>query len=176
MVGTILFLHMRCSIRQATTQDAEVVSGILQEAAHWLEQIGKPLWQNNELVPARIATDVAAGLFFLAECSGEAAGTVKFQLEDLEFWPDFPQPDAAYIHRLAVRRRFAGGDVSTALMRWAVDWTRSLGRRYLRLDCDAARPKLRAVYERFGFQHHSDRQVGPYFVARYELAVVVILK
>jgi hypothetical protein len=28
--------------------------------------------------------------------------------------------------------------------------------------------RLRAVYERFGFRHHSDRQVGPYFVSRYE--------
>jgi hypothetical protein len=25
------------------------------------------------------------------------------------------------------------------------------------------------VYERCGFRHHSDRQVGRYFVSRYEL-------
>ena len=36
----------------------------------------------------------------------------------------------------------------------------ALGFRYLRLDC-VATPRLRAVYERFGFEHHSDRQVGP---------------
>jgi hypothetical protein len=35
----------------------------------------------------------------------------------------------------------------------------------------ASLPKLRAVYERFGFVHHSDRQVGPYFVSRYEYRV-----
>jgi hypothetical protein len=34
-----------------------------------------------------------------------------------------------------------------------------------------SRPWLRAVYERSNFRHHSDRQVGPYFVARYELAL-----
>ena len=34
-----------------------------------------------------------------------------------------------------------------------------------------SRDRLRAVYERFGFQHHSNRQVGPYFVARYEVKI-----
>lgn len=58
-----------------------------------------------------------------------------------------------------------------ALMRWAVERAAALGRRYVRLDCEASRLRLRAVYERFGFRHHSDRQVGPYFVARYEYVV-----
>ena len=31
----------------------------------------------------------------------------------------------------------------------------------------ASRPKLRELYERFGFQFHSFREVGPYYVARY---------
>jgi GNAT superfamily N-acetyltransferase len=162
---------MRPSIRQATRQDTEKVAEILCEAARWLEQSGKAMWRNDELVSARIAADVDAGLFFIAECDGEAAGVVKFQLEDGQFWPDEPQSESAFVHRLAVRRRFAGGEVSSALLSWAVERARSLQRDYLRLDCEASRPKLRAVYERFGFVHHSDRQVGPYFVSRYEYRV-----
>jgi hypothetical protein len=30
------------------------------------------------------------------------------------------------------------------------------------------------VYERFGFRFHSDKQVGPYFVARYEYDVLAM--
>jgi GNAT superfamily N-acetyltransferase len=67
-----------------------------------------------------------------------------------------------------VARRFKGQGVSTALLTWAVEHARALGRRYVRLDCDHSRPKLRELYERFGFQFHSYRQVGPYYVARYE--------
>lgn len=162
---------MRPIIRQATPQDVETIGSILGEAARWLAETGQPMWRDNELTPARITEDVAANLFFLAECSGEPSGTIKFQLEDLLFWPDLPQGEAAYIHRLAVRRQFAGQGISTALMQWAVDRARSLGRRYVRLDCEAARPRLRAVYERFGFCHHSDQEVGPYFVSRYEYAI-----
>jgi len=162
---------MRPFIRQATPHDSEKVSAILREAARWLEQSGMVMWRDNELSPARIAADVDVGLFFIAECEGEAAGVIKFQLEDLLFWPDVPQHQSAFVHRLAVRRQFAGGGISSALLQWAIGRARSLGRYYLRLDCEASRPRLRAVYERFGFRHHSNRQVGPYFVSRYEYAV-----
>jgi len=162
---------MRPSIRQATRQDAERVANVLCEAARWLEQSGMPMWRADELLPSRLAADVDAGLFFVAECDAETAGVLKFQLEDDLFWPDAPRTESAFVHRLAVRRQFAGGGISSALLSWAVERARSLGRVYLRLDCEASRPKLRAVYEKFGFVHHSDRQVGPYFVSRYEYRV-----
>jgi GNAT superfamily N-acetyltransferase/catechol 2,3-dioxygenase-like lactoylglutathione lyase family enzyme len=160
---------MHILIRQAEVGETGVVSRVLTGAAEWLRERGTPMWKADELNPERVAGDVAAGLFFVAEVGGEIAGTVKFQLEDLLFWPDQPTGEAAYVHRLAIRREFAGGQVSAALMNWAAKRARSLGRRYVRLDCEASRQRLRAVYERLGFRHHSDRQVGPYFVSRYEL-------
>jgi len=163
---------MKIAIRQAMPRDVKLVSDILGEAALWLDQCGMSLWKVGELSPSNIAHDVNASLFFLAECDGETAGTVKFQLEDLVFWPDVPRDESAFIHRLAVKRAFAGGHVSSILLQWSVERARSLGRRYLRLDCEASRPRLRAVYEHFGFQHHSDRQIGPYYVSRYEYQVV----
>jgi GNAT superfamily N-acetyltransferase len=158
-------------IRQAGVKDCQQVSSILQEAANWLNERGVPLWRDDELRTDRISSEVADGLYFLAEGATGSIATVKFQLEDPLFWPDCPTGEAAFIHRLAVRRSVAGGVVSAAMIRWAIDRTRSLDRQYLRLDCEAARPRLRAIYERFGFRHHSDRQVGPYFVARYEYPV-----
>jgi GNAT superfamily N-acetyltransferase len=165
---------MRLSIRQATARDVDEVAGILREAARWLEESGMAMWREDELLPIRIADDVRSGLFFLAECDGEAAGTVRFQLEDELFWRDVPQDDSAFIHRLAVRRRFAGGEISSALILWAIARTHALGRRYLRLDCEAFRTRLQALYERMGFRFHSNRQVGSYFVARYEYDVTEI--
>ena len=158
-------------IRQATPRDTETISSILSEAAQWLIQNGTPMWKGDELSPARIADDVANGFFYVAECDGEIAGTIKFQLEDTLFWPDVSQAESAYVHRLAVRRRYAGGVVSSAMLNWAVERARALNRRYLRLDCEASRMRLRRVYEQFGFRHHSDRHVGPYFVSRYEVDI-----
>ncbi len=162
---------MRPFIRQATARDTDSVVAILREAARWVEESGRVMWRDSELVPARLAADVEAGLIYLAECGGEAAGTVKFQLDDALFWPDVPAGESAFVHRLAVRLRFAGTGVSRALLDWAVARARFLGRRWLRLDCEASRPRLRAFYEEFGFRHHSDREVGPYFVSRYEMEI-----
>lgn len=162
---------MTLSIRQAAIEDTPVVVQILEEAARWLEQRGQTLWRDAELQTPRIAAEVQQGLYFLAEEAGTAVGTIRFQLQDPDFWPDVPAGEAAFVHRLAVRRSAAGGTVSASLLQWAVERTRSLGLRYLRLDTEASRLRLRAIYEEFGFRHHSDRQAGPYYVSRYEYLV-----
>jgi GNAT superfamily N-acetyltransferase len=165
---------MQLFIRQATAQDIDAMAEILEEAVRWLEEQGMPMWRQDELLPSHIVADVDSGQFFLAECDGVPAGAIRFQLEDRLFWPDLPQDDSAFVHRLAVRRRFAGGEVSSALFLWAIARTHTLGRRFLRLDCEVSRARLRAVYERIGFRFHSNKQVGPYFVARYEYDVTEI--
>lgn len=159
------------SVHQATLDDLNPVSDILTEAATWLEQKNMVLWQQEHIAESVIHRDIEHGLFYIATCEGIAAGIVKFQTEDLTFWPDISQSDSAFLHRLAVRRKFAGGLVSTMLLKWAVERSRELGKHFLRLDCVADRPRLRSIYENFGFKHHSDRQVGAYFVARYEIKI-----
>lgn len=156
------------TVRQAQAPEAAIIQGMLEEAAHWVDALGVVMWDEGELDAQRIARETAAGQFFLAEIGGDPAGAVRFQLEDQLFWPDLDGDDSAFIHRLVVRRRYKGFGVSTALMEWAVAHARSMGKRYLRLDTDASRPKLRELYERFGFQFHSFRHVGPYYVARYQ--------
>jgi GNAT superfamily N-acetyltransferase len=158
-------------IRKAKPEDTEVVAEILREAARWLEQSGMPLWREEELNSAGIAASIAEGQYFIAENAGNPAGTMRFQLEDPAVWPDAHQLEATYVHKLVVRRCYAGAGVSTALLDWAVARTADLGRRHLRLDCHATRPRLRALYEAYGFRHHSDRQVGPVQIARYEYDV-----
>lgn len=162
---------MKQHIRSALTEDTDTVIGILDEAVRWLESRGMPMWRTEELDRGRIKADIEAALFHLVECDGQPAAIFKFQLEDALFWPDIPQGQSAFVHRLAVRRKYSGEGISSTILGWAALKTRSLGRPFLRLDCDAARPRLRAVYERFGFKYHSDRQVGPLYVARYEFDV-----
>ena len=158
-------------MRQATLDDLSTVSEILAEAAAWLDRENMPLWQQEHISLSVIERDIKLGLFYIALCEGIAAGVVKFQTEDLEYWPDIIQSDSIFLHRLAVRRSFAGGSVSTQIFQWAIAYSRELGKHFLRLDCVADRPRLRSVYENFGFKHHSDRQVGAYFVARYEYEI-----
>ena len=155
-------------IRQALSGDLDVIQDMLVEAARWVDALGAIMWSEGELESEAIAREVAAQQFFIASINGMPAGTIRFQERDALFWPDIPHHDSAFVHRLVVRRAFKGQGVSQALLAWSIDRARSLGKRFLRLDCDADRVKLRALYEAAGFRFHSYRQVGPYYVARYE--------
>src|SRR5688500_13385505 len=104
----------RIGTRQATPDDLPSICDVLNEAQMWLGGRGTGMWRASELLPDRLRAAVHDGLFFLAECDGALAGTIKFQLTDPEFWPDVPQDESAFVHRLAVRRSFAGGAVSSA--------------------------------------------------------------
>lgn len=156
------------AVEQAQASDTEDVSSILQEVANWLIDQGTPLWKADELLPGKIRSEVSNGMFWLAKIDGEIAGCVRFQLEDKLFWPDVSANESAFIHRLAVRRKYAGGIVSKTLIDWAKEYARTQGRKYLRLDCESKREKLCHVYEQNGFRKHSETQVGPYGVTRYE--------
>lgn len=159
------------AMRQVRPDEAQVVEAMIREAAAWVDALGVVMWEDGELDAPQIAREVAAGQFHFAEVDGVPAGTVRFQLEDPLFWPDQPAGQAAFVHRLVVRRAFKGMGIAAALLSWAADETRAECRPFLRLDCDAERTKLRQLYESCGFTLHSYRQVGPYYVSRYEMVV-----
>lgn len=162
---------MTITFRPAAGADATLIHEMLLEAARWVDALGVVMWDEGELDRAQTDADVAAGRYVIAEADGVPAGAVRFQLEDRLFWPDIEGDDSAFVHRLLVRRAFKGQGVSQALLAHAVALARSAGKRWLRLDCDAERVKLRQLYEAFGFRLHSYRQVTSYYVARYALDV-----
>lgn len=159
---------MNIKIRQAIANDLGHVASIMEEAAAWLEEISWPLWKDDELNRGAMRADIEAGRIFIGVCDGDVGGTIRYQREDKLFWPDVSTGEAAYVHRIAVLRKYSGGELSRALVDWAAERAKTEGKKFLRLDCESDRQKLRAVYERFGFEYHSDRQVGPYHVARYQ--------
>lgn len=159
---------MAIDIRLAGPADAGAIEEMLLEAARWVDALGVVMWSEGELDSAVIVREVGEGFFALASVDGVPAGAIRFQERDPLFWPDIPQQDSAFVHRLVVRRAFKGQGVSHALLEWSKQRAWSIGRRFLRLDCDVDRAKLRTLYEAAGFRLHSYRQVGPYYVARYE--------
>src|SRR4029078_9488163 len=132
------------ALRQAPSADADAIVETLAEAARWVEELdGTIMWVEGELEQERVRAEADAAMFVVGEVDGLVASAMRFQLKDRLFWPDLDGADSAFVHRLAVRRAFAGQGISTALLEWSVDRARTLGKGYLRLDCDAERSRLR---------------------------------
>jgi GNAT superfamily N-acetyltransferase len=158
---------MKIEIVQADLSEVAEVSAILQEVSGWLINRGIKMWEANELASKDVCEQVEHGMFWLAKIENEFAGCIRFQTEDSEYWDDVPHLDSAFVHRVAVKRKFAGQGVAIAMLDWAKLNAKSLNKKYLRLDCDQ-REKLIKFYESQGFKFHSDKVREPYTVNRYE--------
>ena len=158
------------NIQEARSSDAPMIASVLQEAAEWLAGDGRALWSAAEIGHERVLRDLSSGLFHVAREGEEVAGVMKFELEDVYFWPEVLPGTSAFVHKLAVRRSWAKKGVSTELLSYARTRAQELGRAHLRLDCVADRQGLRNLYEDFGFDLHSVVEIGATSFARYQLS------
>ncbi|MDR2686233.1 MAG: DNA-3-methyladenine glycosylase [Oscillospiraceae bacterium] len=142
-----------------TAGDVDAAIDIMREAARWQIGRGTPLWGLETLTRARL--DNPAGEFIVAWADGtqrsdgappHAAACCLLSFEDKLFWPEIPAGASGFLHKLAVRRKFAGTGVAARLAAHAERLCREKGVPMLRLDTDLRRPKLCAIYEGLGFR------------------------
>lgn len=158
-------------IQQAQPHETPLVAEVLMAAAENLIRRGEMLWSSSEVNEAAIQEHVRAGWYFMASDDEGPVGVFRFQLEDRHFWPEIPEGSSAFVHKVAVHPRAQGRELAQALLAHACELARQHGRQHLRLDCRHGRPKLMSLYERFGFRHHSEKQIGLQRFDRYEIEI-----
>ena len=149
----------RIRVLTAGAGEVDLVAGILDEAALWLESRGLGQWPRPFPVEW-IRSGLAVGTCYLAWDGLMPVGTFSLQPTDPAFWgerPNEPPNYAMYLHRLAVRRSHRG--LGRSLLDYAQVLTRMSGAVCLRLDCMAANPRIRTYYEAAGFEHRGDVDV-----------------
>lgn len=144
-------------IHQAKVEDLELIREILKESALWLRSTGSTQWsdvlegRDNHNVPLAIqrgevyyATigDNPGGMFILwANQSDWDAG----------LWGQDSNEQWLYLHRLAIRRQFAGTELSSFLIQAAKEVSSNRRKKGIRLDCMAEKDYLNQFYLRVGF-------------------------
>ena len=151
-----------------THGEIEIALEIMREAARWLIDTGRPLWRLEDLTREKILQGIAEEDVRVGWVGDEPAAAMILQWRDERFWPQ-ALDDSGYIHKLAMRRKFAGQGIAIHMLDWARQESLRKGTNYLRLDCAGDRPKLCAFYETYGFIQVDRRMVGPYDMAFYEL-------
>lgn len=122
--------------------------------------------------PARLLEDVAEREVWAVWMAGEVAatytlGTTPPHPADPPAWrqPDAP---ALYLSRLAVLPRAQGGGVGAWCMGQVERRGRELGCRAVRFDVLAANERLRAFYQRLGYEPRGERTRGAFTFACYD--------
>jgi GNAT superfamily N-acetyltransferase len=126
-----------------------VAAEIMREAARWTAEQGEALWDLESLTDAALATRCQPHEVFIGELAGEPVVAALIQDRDPDIWPD--DGTALIVHKLAVRRAYAGRGFANRMLDFAGQHARSRQRQWLRLDTDSSRPKLREFYDRAGF-------------------------
>jgi len=171
--GPLLTPAGRITIEQAQPSDLDTVLDILEEAADWLSSRGIDQWQPGVFLRIRrqsIADQVSRGEVYLAKQDGQTVGTLTLQWADKMFWGNVPD-DAGYIHRLAIRRAYAGMELGRHFLQWAEGKVASAGRDYLRLDCMAENQALGQYYEQAGFTYRAEVRGEDWRASPYEKKV-----
>jgi GNAT superfamily N-acetyltransferase len=141
--------------RLAKPDQVDAVLAVLNEAAAWLQDQGITQWPAR-FEPSWIEEAILHGETWLVEVDGAIGGTVTVDWSD-PVWSDVCG-DAAYLHRMAVRRRCRG--LGSVILAWAAEMARQHNSVALRLDCVAFNDRLHAYYETAGFIYRGDVTVG----------------
>lgn len=103
----------------------------------------------------------------------EPAATFILQWADPLYYANVPPNTVGLIHKLAIRRRFAGQHLFTHIIQFCQELCLSRGIHEIQLETDATRPKLMQFYERHGFQR-TYRQSIEEFGKTYDCQYYVI--
>ena len=153
----------RLEVTQAGPADLSVVTQILEEASAWLHGRGIDQWP-KQFSADWIGPPLERGETWLANIDGVVVGTLTLTTSD-PAWPAEPLA-ASYLHRLAVRRSFAG--LGNDLLAWASTEAHRRGHRRLRLDCVSSNLRLRRYYTEAGFIASGEAMVHGTKVALFE--------
>jgi hypothetical protein len=100
------------NVRVACSGDIDEVVRLMHDAAAWMSAKGTPAWDVARIDRTFAETFVLRSELLVASCSDGIVGCCTLSAEDPEFWPDALKGEAAYLHKLAVRRTHAGRGVS----------------------------------------------------------------
>lgn len=132
-----------------TIGEIEEAISIISEAAKWLIDTGKPMWKLEDIKAEKLGNAPEEFLILKVNGIGVAAMTLSFY--DPFFWPNIEKGKSGFIHKLSIRRDFAGKGYAEKLIEYAGKLCLKKGVHYLRLDCDPNRHGLCNFYQKVGF-------------------------
>ena len=132
---------------------------IVREVGQWLVDTSQTMWNIDTLTAENLMDEHTRGNCYVLYVDDVPAATVILQWKDPLFWPDVPDNTSGFMHKLAIRRSFAGQNLFSTILDFCRDECLRRGIHQLQLETDATRPKLMQFYERHGFTPTYQRDI-----------------
>ncbi len=158
-------------ITVAPAFDWDTASEILMDVVKWLNQMGEPLWTEEQVSVEGLKSSYRIEESLIAQQKNRPIGCMFLLESDPYFWPEIEDGSSLFLHKLAVLREFKGKGIGNQMLEWASQYAKRRGKSWLRLDCHGGRPKLRKLYESCGFSLVDRKPLGEFDSARYEIHV-----
>lgn len=143
---------------------------VVREVGQWLVETGREMWQVDTLTPANLFDAHTQGNCHVLYADGLPAAAFILQWQDPLYFAEVPDNTAGFIHKLAIRRQFAGQDLFSRILDFCRQTCRARGIHEIQLETDATRPALMRFYERHGFAptyRQTIREFGQTFNCQY---------
>lgn len=143
---------------------------ILHEVGQWLIDTNQELWAIDTLTASHLIDDYTQDNCYVMYVNETPAATFILQWKDPLYYADVPDNTAGFIHKVAIRRPFAGQHLFASIVDFCRDECRRRDIHQLQLETDATRPKLMNFYERNGFTPTYQKTIhefGQSFLCQY---------
>ena len=157
-----------------TKGDVEESLSIMREAAQWLINKGCPLWNLDDLTSEKMKNDDDEFIVMWNK-NGKSIATLLLNFEDRFFWSDIQTGSSGFIHKVSIRREYAGKSLAKNIIEYAIQECKQRGIKSIRLDCDSQRKSLCDFYEGIGFSFKEVKTLntrqGEFSAALYEMNI-----
>jgi GNAT superfamily N-acetyltransferase len=143
-------LHM--DIINVNEKNIEVFSKVLVESAEWLDSIGQPMWNANDLTVDKLIEKYDIQDMKMCYENGNLIGVYVLQWYDPLFWANLKKDEAGILHKLAVCRKYSKKGYGKKLIQSAELLCKNRNINWIRLNCGTFRSRLRNFYENAGFK------------------------
>ena len=145
-------------IRKSSVSDINNLLEIFDEARKTIATLGIDQWQNGYPSFDVVREDISLSRSYAVEIDGGVCGTFVMMENEPTYDKIFEgewlgNEDYIAIHRVAISVKNRGSGISTAIINYASDYAKSLGRASLRIDTHSVNKVMRRMLEKNGFIH-----------------------
>jgi GNAT superfamily N-acetyltransferase len=144
------------SIQKADINDLPEIMKLVEDAKRFMHSIGNFQWDEEYPLSDTFENDIKTGSLYKMVIDSLLLGFICLNLEQPPeyFSPDWKTPPKSLvIHRMVIRREFAGSGLAQKMMEFAEKLTTEFGVRSLRSDTNCKNTPMLHIFEKLYYRY-----------------------